>query len=387
MNPSDWTVLVVDDEPDIREVLSLSLEDAGYQVVTAGDGYLGLEMCRQAHPQIVLTDVRMPNMDGIALLEAVKAFDATIEVIVVTAYGEMDMAIAALRRDASDFITKPVNHEALHLALGRAADRSLARRRLAEYTASLERDIVDQARILHQDKMMSLGRLAASVVHEINNPLAGVLNYARLMLKILDRGALTAEAQQRFREYLNLVARETDRCSRIVSGLLAFSRKTAPCFEAVDLTDLVERCVKLSRHKLELSNIRLAVKIENQLPVVHGDFNQLQQCLINLIFNAIDAMPQGGDLFIGAAPGPTPGWVTIAVHDTGCGIAQDDRPRLFEPFFTTKEEGCGTGLGLSTAYGILQRHGGRIEVDSKPGKGATFTLVLPENGGKPEMNT
>ena len=115
MNPSDWTVLVVDDEADIREVVTLSLEDAGYQVVTAGDGSQGLETCRQVHPQIVLTDVRMPNMDGIALLEAVKAFDAAIEVIVVTAYGEMDMAIAALRRDASDFLTKPVNHEALHL--------------------------------------------------------------------------------------------------------------------------------------------------------------------------------------------------------------------------------------------------------------------------------
>ncbi len=176
MNPSDWTVLVVDDEPDIREVLNLSLADAGYRVVTAGDGAQGLAVCRQMRPQIVLTDVRMPGMDGIALLEAVKALDPAIEVIVVTAFGEMEMAIAALRRDASDFITKPVNHEALHLALGRAAERALARRRLAEYTASLERDIVDQARILHQDKMMSLGRLAASVVHEINNPLAGILN-------------------------------------------------------------------------------------------------------------------------------------------------------------------------------------------------------------------
>ena len=377
MNPSDWTVLVVDDEADIREVITLSLEDAGYHVVTAGDGYQGLETCRQVHPQIMLTDVRMPNMDGIALLEAVKAFDAAIEVIVVTAYGEMDMAIAALRRDASDFLTKPVNHEALHLALSRAAERSLARRRLAEYTASLERDIVDQARILHQDKMMSLGRLAASVVHEINNPLAGILNYARLMLKIIDRGTLTAEAQHRFHDYLNLVARETERCSRIVSGLLAFSRKTEPRFEAVDLADLIERCVKLSQHKLELSNIRLSVGIDAPLPVVHGDFNQLQQCLINLIFNAIDAMPEGGELFIRAGSDIQRQHAAITVRDTGIGIEKAHRPHLFEPFFTTKKEGHGTGLGLSTVYGIIQRHGGQVLVESAPGRGATFVLELP----------
>jgi signal transduction histidine kinase len=316
-------------------------------------------------------------MDGIALLEAVKALDPAIEVIVVTAFGEMEMAIAALRRDASDFITKPVNHEALHLALGRAAERALARRRLAEYTASLERDIVDQARILHQDKMMSLGRLAASVLHEINIPLAGILNYARLMLKILERGPLNAADQKRFGEYLALVARETDRCSRIVSGLLAFSRKTAPRFEALDAAELIERCVKLSRHKLELSNIRLTVEIGVRLPLVYGDFNQLQQCIINLIFNAIDAMPQGGDLFIGAAGDAGTPHVAITVRDTGGGIEAAHRPHLFEPFFTTKEEGHGTGLGLSTVYGIMQRHAGQVHVESEPGKGATFVLELP----------
>ena len=225
--------------------------------------------------------------------------------------------------------------------------------------------------------MMSLGRLAASVVHEINNPLAGILNYARLMLKIIDRGTLTAEAQQRFHDYLNLVARETERCSRIVSGLLAFSRKTEPRFEAVDLAELIERCVKLSQHKLEISNIRLSVEIDDPLPGVHGDFNQLQQCLINLIFNAIDAMPEGGELFIRAGGDAQRQHATITVRDTGIGIEDAHRPHLFEPFFTTKKEGHGTGLGLSTAYGIIQRHGGQMLVESTPGQGATFVLELP----------
>ena len=512
MNPVQWTVLVVDDEADIRDVMTLSLEDAGYRVLTAADGAEGLDICRRMRPQIVVTDIRMPRLDGIGLLEAVKAFDAAIEVIVVTAFGEIEVAIQALRRDASDFITKPVNHDALHLALGRAADRFTARRRLAEYTAflereharsvaelsrtfsfqqnliessmdgivgcdgqgkvvlfnrslealtghrreavvgqlgqdalmapaareafaaafaadghggpdrlfrhetefvgangtaipvevsafrltdpdrepgmvcfvrdlrqirRLEREVEDQARILHQDKMMSLGRLAASVVHEINNPLAGILNYARLMITILERGPLSVERQDKFRGYMSLVERETDRCSRIVSGLLAFSRKSPPQIGDVDVADLIGRCVQLSRHKLDLSNIRIEVALAERLPVVRGDFNQLQQCVINLIFNAIDAMPRGGELLIGAAPDPVSGAVAITVRDTGSGIDPALLAHLFEPFFTTKQEGHGTGLGLSTVYGIMQRHGGQVRVDSAPGKGATFTLELP----------
>jgi two-component system NtrC family sensor kinase len=505
------TVLIVDDEADIRDVMAMSLTDAGYRVMAAADGLEALEVCRQGLARIVVTDIRMPRMDGIRLLEAVKDLDPHIEVIVVTAFGDVEVAIQALRRDASDFITKPINDDALHLALHRATDRFTARRRLAEHTAfleqqharslaelsrtfsfqqnliessmdgivvcdgdgkvvlfnrslealtghrrqrvegrpgqevlmapearaafaaafagegyggpdrlfryqaefvdadggaipvevsafrltdparepgmvcfvrdlrqirRLEREMEDQARILHQDKMMSLGRLAASVVHEINNPLAGVLNYCRLMLKILARGSLSTGDQQKFQGYLGLVESETERCSRIVSNLLAFSRKSPPQLSDLDVGDLVERCVRLSRHKIELANIRLAVTAAPDLPTVRGDFNQLQQCLINLIFNAIDAMDQGGRLSIEARLAGEKG-VQIVVSDTGTGIAPEHLDRLFEPFFTTKQEGRGTGLGLSTVYGIMQRHGGAVRVDSLPGRGTTFILELP----------
>ncbi len=506
-------LLLTDDEADIREVVSLTLLDAGYDVITAPDGETGIDLCKSHLPQIVTTDIRMPGMNGIQVLEEIKKFDSDIEVIVVTAFGEMQLAIRALQLDASDFITKPINDESLHLALKRAKERYSARRQLKDYTAliekenaettqalirtlefrrnliessmdgilacdesgiivtmnsamenllgcsrsdvvykmtmdqifrqeekqdfeikqlkerkygdpnhlflyettlvgkdnkkvpvqvyasvifdqgkedgmvcffrdlreiqRLEREFEDQAKVLHQDKMMSLGRLAASVVHEINNPLAGILNYIRLMIRIVDRGKPNQEQMEKFKRYLELVESETSRCSKIVSGLLTFSRKSPSSFTEVQIDDLLQRSILLSRHKLELSNIELKTDIGRDIPVIKGDINQLQQCVINLIFNAIDAMPEGGTLWISANYNLQDKMVTISVRDTGVGIAGENIPLLFEPFFTTKKEGYGVGLGLSTAWGIMERHGGTIKVESRSEKGATFTLVLP----------
>jgi PAS domain S-box-containing protein len=241
----------------------------------------------------------------------------------------------------------------------------------------LEREMADQARILHQDKMMSLGRLAASVVHEINNPLSGILNYLRLMARIMSRGTLTQEQTEKFQGYLELVETETRRCSQIVSNLLSFSRKSPPSFGDVHIDELLKRCIILSRHRLQLSHISLDTSIMPDLPTVKGDFNQLQQCVINLIFNAIDAMGNGGDLKLEGGYDSREGRVIVTVKDSGPGIAPDDLPRIFEPFYTTKKEGYGVGLGLSTVYGIMQHHHGTVTVESTPGQGAAFMLRFP----------
>jgi PAS domain S-box-containing protein len=241
----------------------------------------------------------------------------------------------------------------------------------------LEREMEDQARILHQDKMMSLGRLAASVVHEINNPLSGILNYLGLMVRILRQGPLAQDRIEKFQQYLNLVETETRRCSQIVSGLLNFSRMSPPNFEKVKIDELLQRSILLSRHKLELSNIRLESSVQPNMPPVIGDFNQLQQCVINLIFNAIDAMSDGGTLNLDSRYDADKGQVIVTVKDSGRGILPENLPHIFEPFFTTKNEGYGVGLGLSTVYGIMERHYGTVKVESQPGEGAVFILALP----------
>lgn len=378
MDSSDaWTVVLVDDEKDIREVVGITLEDAGYTVHTAEDGQSGVQLARTVNPEIIVTDIRMPVMDGLALLEIVKKEMPETEVVIITAFADIDLAIRALQLDASDFVTKPLNYEALHLALKRAIQRYTSRKQLKDYMALLERDMEDQARILHQDKMISLGRLAASVVHEINNPLSGILNYVRLMKRAVDRGEIDAARIDKFSRYLDIVDREISRCSHITGNLLAYTRKSPPSFETVSIGDLLNRCILLCAHKLELQKIEINTDIPQNLPAVRGDVNQLQQCVLNLIFNAIDAMPKGGRLTLRAGFDASENGLFIDVEDTGKGVIESNRQQIFDPFYTTKQEGYGVGLGLSTVKEIMQRHGGKVQLTQTSDQGSIFQLVVP----------
>jgi signal transduction histidine kinase len=383
----DWRILLIDDEQDILDVVGLALKDAGYHVSTAPHGQAGLAVCADDPPHIVITDIRMPGISGIEVLARIKERHPPIEVIVATAFAEMDLAVQALQLDASDFITKPIAAEALLVAVERAKQRYTSRKKLQDYTAYLEagwaetsqelQQVAHQARILHQDKMMSLGRLAASVAHEINNPLSGVLNYIRLMRRVVAGEAPGPKETDRFKSYLEIVEKEVQRCARIVSNLLTFARKSEVIFKPVDIRELVDQCLVLSGHRLQLGNIETRFDAVEPLPPIQGDANQLQQCLINLVFNAIDAMPDGGLLEITARASEDRSAVVITVTDNGCGIAPEHLPHIFDPFFTTKKEGQGTGLGLSTTYGIIEKHKGTIDVQSRPGQGAAFTIKLP----------
>ncbi len=372
-----WKLLLVDDEKDIREVISLVIKDQGFDVETAEDGAEGFELAGRYAPQIIITDIKMPRMDGIELLKKVKEQYEDIEVIVITAFGEMEVAIRALQLDASDFINKPIDDTALRLALDRAKERYLSRQRLKEYTRFLEKKNIDQAKILHRDKLISLGRLSASVVHEINNPISGILNYARLMNRMIRKSQHRPLDIQKFSGYLDIIESESARISNIVSSLLTFSRKSSVSFAAIDVKTLIEKSAVLCRHKLELANIAFETQIEKDVDTVYGDFNQLQQSLINLVFNAVDAIGEKGKITIKAANIRGENQVQITVQDNGKGIPADSVNRIFEPFYTTKNEGYGAGLGLSIIFGIMERHNGTIEVTSKESEGSTFYLKLP----------
>jgi signal transduction histidine kinase len=389
----DWKILIIDDEQDVRDVMAISLEDAGFRTVCAPDGNSGLEALVAHNPQILITDIKMPGMNGLEVLEKAKQIRPHTQVIVTTGFADMKKAVIALQHDASDFITKPVDDATLHMALKRAMQRFQDRQELADYTRLLEQTVLNQEKILHQEKMMSLGRLAASIVHEINNPLSGILNYIRLMIRLAEQQDWDAAKQERFRSYLSIINTETQRCATLVSGLLNFSKKSQLTYAPVDICDLIGYSLLLCNHKLTLSNIGVETFCDPDTPKVSGDFNQLQQCLINLIFNAMDALdPAGGTADM---PGPEDDlrargriWVTgsfdttenlvhIQVKDNGKGIASADLPYIFEPFFTTKKDGHGVGLGLSTVYGIIEDHGGTIAVDTTEGQGTCFIIKLP----------
>jgi signal transduction histidine kinase len=235
-----------------------------------------------------------------------------------------------------------------------------------------------QEQIVWTEKLASLGKLAATIAHEINNPLAGVLNYIRLIMKQLSRDRFSHEKLEDISRYLKIMESETARCGEIVKDLLAFARRTKITMESNSIEDIINKTLNLISHELEMKELQLKKNITPNLPKVKCDFKQIQQVLLNLMYNASEAMPNGGTLTITAnRSNGAKALLEVAISDTGCGISEKDMENIFEPFFTTKEEGKGVGLGLSVVYGIIARHNGTISVESEPGKGSTFKVRLP----------
>ncbi|MFC1534443.1 ATP-binding protein [Thermodesulfobacteriota bacterium] len=235
----------------------------------------------------------------------------------------------------------------------------------------------DFKKLIQEDRMISLGKLVASCVHEINNPIQGLLTFCDLMLNTIEEGKPEAYNPEEFRKYLSMMSKELERCGNIISGLLFFSRQSAMGLEKVNLNELLGEVIALTRHKMELQDIQLIIELSTELLMVKGDANQLQQCFLNLVFNAIESMPDGGRLSIISESDHDRGESKVQIKDTGCGIADENLEHMFDPFFTTKEEGEGTGLGLSIVHGIVKTHEGDIKVKSQLGEGSTFILTLP----------
>jgi len=227
-----------------------------------------------------------------------------------------------------------------------------------------------QNQLLQAEKIASLGRLSAGVAHEINNPLAGILIYAELLQR-----EMGPEAGGK--DYLEEIINQTMRCQQIVQRLLEFSRQSLGQRTHFNLNLIINRCVELLSHQALFHDIQVNRDLDPELPQIAGDPGQLQQVITNLLINATDATRGQGTITITTRPNPEGDGVVLTFSDTGCGIPSDMRDKIFEPFFTTKAVGKGTGLGLSIVYGVIQRHGGTIEVDSEPGAGSTFTIRLP----------
>lgn len=231
-----------------------------------------------------------------------------------------------------------------------------------------------QEEMLRVERMASIGKLAAVVAHEINNPLAGILTYAKLLKKRLSK---EAEPNAENIGMLDLMESESRRCGEIVKNLMTFARPTSMNMEPSDLNAVIDRCVRLVQHQLTLKNIELHLDLNAQLPAVRCDQGQIEQVILALVMNAIDALPNGGNLSLTSRKAATAEAIQIEVRDDGVGMPRDVLAKMFEPFFTTKEHGRGLGLGLAISRNIVDRHGGRIEVVSEPSHGTTFTITLP----------
>lgn len=241
-----------------------------------------------------------------------------------------------------------------------------------ELSESHQRLKESQQQLIQAEKLTSLGQLAASVAHEVNNPLSGVLVYTQLLAKKTRDNNIPKEVAL---DYLSKMEFELIRSTKLIRNLLDFARQSPPAFRQVNLNDVVNRAFDLAAHSAELQHIQVIKELDPSLPNLMADFDQLQQVCTNLILNAIQAMPDGGRLTLRTSVNNEQ--LKIEVQDTGSGISPENMSKLFTPFFTTKREVKGVGLGLAVAYGIVQRHKGKIEVQSKEGEGTTFTIYLP----------
>lgn len=232
-------------------------------------------------------------------------------------------------------------------------------------------------RFVQDDRLTSLGRLVASVCHEINNPITSIVTFNKLILSYIADNRLDPDRVPAVQRYLNLSVGEAMRCGEIVKNLLTFAREKNVQFRRIDLKAVIRTIMQLVHHQLESAGISCETDLPEDPYCVWGDGAQLQQCIMNLLFNAIDAMPRGGRITISGGIDEKNQTVWLSVADTGPGIATDELPHIFEPFYSTKTEGKGVGLGLSMVYGIIREHSGIVEVDSEIGRGSTFRIKLP----------
>src|SRR5271165_1942207 len=259
----------------------------------------------------------------------------------------------------------------------------LAQQEITSWARTLEDRVEEKTRELKQahqhmlqvEKMATIGKMAAVVAHEINNPLSGILTYSRLVKRWIGKSAATAPRQEEMQGSLDLIASESKRCGELVKNLLSFSRVSPMNLAWCDLNQVIDRCVRLVDHKMEMAGIQLNLDLAADLPPAHCDPSQIEQVVLAMVINAIDAMPHEGNLWISTRV-TADSTIELVIRDDGIGIPAEHLAHIFEPFYTTKESG-GSGLGLAISQNIVERHGGHIEVNSVVGQGTTFKIVLP----------
>ena len=366
------TILLVDDEPDIRDVLSLSLADMGYQVYEAENGDEALRIFRDVQPSMVMTDIKMPGMDGIELLKKVKHENPETEVIMITGHGDMDLAIRSLKCEATDFITKPINVDVLEIALQRVREKILTRQKLKEYTENLERLVREKTEL--QSHLASLGLMIGSISHGIKGLLTGLDGG----IYILDSGfAKKNEAQ--IKEGWDVVKLTVDRIRKMVMDILFYAKERNLRPERIDIRNFVEAIAKELESKMKQQKIEFIKNFSSNLGEFEIDETYVHSALINIIENAIDACAKDTSIKfhkIVFDVKQSQEHVVFDVFDDGIGMDQETQEKLFTPFFSSKGD-RGTGLGLFISNAIIQQHSGEIIVKSTPGKETLFRIKIP----------
>jgi len=369
---SDIPILLVDDEQDIRDVLQMALVDAGYGVLLAENGEEAWRVFQDKRPALVVTDIKMPVMDGIELLRRIKREMPETEVIMITGHGDMDLAIKSLKHEATDFVTKPINVEALEIALKRARDRIQGRETLRAYTTQLEALLQEKSEL--QDHLAKLGLMIGSISHGIKGLLTG-LDGGLYMLS----GGLERQDPGKTTEGLQAVKQMAARIRKMILDILFYAKKRELQWDTVEVTAFAEEVGRTMAAKLSGQPIEFVCRVDAGAGACALDSSYVTAALMNLFDNAVDACQRDAGKSrhqIAFEVKGDGGGVRFSVTDNGTGMDETTRAKLFTLFFSSKGR-QGTGLGLYIAQQIVQQHGGVIAVSSAPGRGSKFSFRLP----------
>jgi signal transduction histidine kinase len=371
-------LLLVDDEPGILKVLGISLADRGYRVMTAESGEEALRVFHEARPEVILTDIKMPGMDGIELLKRIKAESPNTEVIMITGHGEMELAIQSLKYDASDFITKPINDETLDIALRRAIERLSYKKKLKEYTEDLEKLVEEKSRkLVEGERLAAVGQTVAGLAHAIKNITAGLTGG----MYVLEKG-IDLENRTYLSQGWQMIKGNVQKIKGMAVDLLNYAKEREPEYQLCDPNGPAREVYDLMLPRATDLGVELKIAPARSLPHAWFDREGIHRVLLNLVSNAIDACTDIScatktcEVTLGTVK--PQGWaVEYQVTDNGCGMDEETRKKIFQIFFSTKGS-KGTGLGLMIAKKIVDEHGGVIDLSSEKGSGTVFRVRLPE---------
>ncbi|MBU0732635.1 MAG: hybrid sensor histidine kinase/response regulator [Proteobacteria bacterium] len=374
----DQKILLIDDEEGIRKVLGISLADSGYQVLTSESGEEALKLFRKMQPPIVLTDIKMPGMDGIQVLQKIKEESPDTEVIMITGHGDMELAIQSLKLGATDFITKPISDDALEIALKRANEKIFLKAKLREYTENLEQLVHEKAKeLVDAERLAAVGQTVAGLAHAIKNVAGGLTGGAFVLEKGID-----LDNKQYLLQGWEMVKGNVGRIKNMALDLLNYSKAQAPDYQLCDPNQPVRDVFDLMLPSAREYGVAIEKDLTNGMSEVWLDPEGIHRCLLNLVTNGIDACT---DISFSHKQGKvvlrsmkTEGWaVEYQVVDDGCGMDQETKAKIFQSFFSTKGS-RGTGLGLMITKKIIEEHGGFIGCESERGKGTKFIIRLPK---------
>ncbi len=371
-------ILLVDDEEGIRKVLAISLADEGYEVLTAENGEEALRLFSEAVPRLVLTDIKMPGMDGVELLQQIKELSPDTEVIMMTGHGDMELAIKSLQFEAADFITKPIHDEALEVALKRAREKISLKEQVRTYTHNLEQLVSEKTQqLLDSERLAAIGQTVATLAHAIKNIIGGLKGG----MYVLEKG-MELENREYLSQGWEMLKGNVEKITNLALDLLNYAKERTPEYRRCDPNQPLQEVYHLMLSRAEDCGVSLRAEMDENLGDVLMDPDAIHCCLLNLVSNAVDACLCGGSC---GQPGEVvlssrrvDSWgVEYQVADNGCGLDEEAREKVFRAFFSTKGT-KGTGLGLMITKKIVSEHRGEIEMNSRKGGGTIFTVRLPD---------